>query len=70
MDDVLCEFFVFDPSQVNTRFWGTVHLDTPFTCEFTVYSYTQYVPIWARVVYGLCVANCEGEMKLELVSQS
>lgn len=68
-DDVLCEFFVFDASQVNTRFWGTVHLSTPFTCEFSVYSYTQYVPTWARIMYALCVANCEGETKLELVSE-
>lgn len=69
-DNVLCEFFVFDASQVNTRFWGTVHLNTPFTCEFDTFSYTEYVPEWARMMYALCVANCEGEAKLELVSQS
>lgn len=70
VDDVLCMFQVFDASIVNSRFWGTVHLDTPFTCEFEAHGYTDYVPSWARKVYAICVANCEGEMKLELVSQS
>lgn len=64
-DKVLCQFFVFDASQVSMRFWGSVNVNSPLVCKFIAFGYNSYVPVWQRKVYALCVANCEGELRIE-----
>ena len=63
---VLCQFFVFDASQVNSTYWGSVNVNEPRVCTFPVFCYPDVstFPDWQKNVYALCVANCEGELKI------
>lgn len=69
-DEVVCQFYVFDASQVNALYWGSVDVNYPQTCKFSVYCYPDIssFPDWQKKVYALCVANCEGELKISYTS--
>lgn len=63
---VLCQFYAVDLTLVQSLTYANVSTNNPLTCTTTAFGYASATPIEQRQAYLMCLANCDGELRVNI----
>lgn len=63
---VLCQFYAVDLTLVQALTYVYVSTNNPLTCTTTAFGYDSTIPTKQRQAYLMCLANCDGELRVTI----